>query len=225
MSESKLMLHCGAREVDRSALALVPTPAATATWFPVPHAKVIETVEQSLTNAGFEIRKANFGLSRNDARMFGTLDLATPSPRTIITTVCGPNAIGDSVGLLMGHVRRTGTSVPVDSATVTVEWGETIIEKNSVRQRNVAADARTLGPGWFAMCDAPADIELTVSAWAGADSSGYVNVEVPRSGVSHVSFHVGGAHRVPAWRSTRSHPSIRRCASSSRKWCGEAEPD
>ena len=127
-----------------------------------------------------------------------TLDLATPSPRTIIRTVCGPNAIGDSVGLLTGHVRRTGTSVPVESATVTVEWGETIIEKNSVRQRNVAADARTLGPGWFAMCDAPADIELTVSAWAGADSSGYVNVEVPRIGVSHVSFYVGGAHRVPS---------------------------
>jgi hypothetical protein len=127
-----------------------------------------------------------------------TLDLATPSPRTIITTICGPNAISDSLGLLMGHVHKTGTSTPVDDATVTVEWGETIIEKNSVRQRNVAADARTLGPGWFAMCEAPAEIELTVSAWAGADSSGFVNVEVPRTGVRHITFHVGGAHRVPS---------------------------
>jgi hypothetical protein len=48
------------------------------------------------------------------------------------------------------------------------------------------------------MCDVPGEIELTVSASSGADSSGYVNVEVPRTGVRHVTFHVGGARRVPS---------------------------
>lgn len=124
------------------------------------------------------------------------LDLATPSPRTIISTICGAKSVTDSLGLLIGHVNRTGTSRPVAGATVTVEWGETIIEKGSVRQRNMAVDATTQGPGWFAMCDVPGDVELTVSAWAGADSSGFVNFEVPRTGVRHVTFYVGGAHRV-----------------------------
>ena len=37
MAESKLVLHCGAREVGREELDGVPTPAPTQTWFPVPH--------------------------------------------------------------------------------------------------------------------------------------------------------------------------------------------
>jgi hypothetical protein len=87
---------------------------------------------------------------------------------------------------------------PLPYATVTVEWGETIIEKGSIRQRNMAADATTHGPGWFAMCDVPGDVELTVSASSGADSSGFINLEVPRTGIRHVTFHVGGARRVPS---------------------------
>jgi len=78
MAQSQLILHCGAREVSREDLEGVLTPAATETWFPVPHGTVIDTVEQSLTAAGFQVQKARFGLSRNDARMFGTLDLETP---------------------------------------------------------------------------------------------------------------------------------------------------
>lgn len=132
----------------------------------------------------------------NIADSVATLHLATPSPRTIIGTICGPNSVSDSLGLLIGHVNKTGTSTPVAGATVTVEWGETVIEKGSVRSRNMAADATTTGPGWFAMCDVPGDVELTVSAWAGADSSGFVNLEVPRTGVRHVTFYIGGAHRV-----------------------------
>jgi hypothetical protein len=106
--------------------------------------------------------------------------------------------VTDSAGLLIGHVNRTGTSSPIAGATVTVEWGETIIEKGSVRQRNMAADATTQGPGWFAMCDVPGEVELTVSASSGVDSTGFVTVEVPRTGIRHVTFHIGGARRVPS---------------------------
>jgi hypothetical protein len=134
----------------------------------------------------------------NVADTAATLNLATPSPRTIISTICGASSVTDSVGLLIGHVNKSGTSTPIAGATVTVEWGETVIEKGSVRQRNMAADATTTGPGWFAMCDVPGDVELTVSVSSGADSSGFVNLEVPRTGVRHVTFHVGGARRVPS---------------------------
>ena len=126
------------------------------------------------------------------------LNFATPSPRTIIQTICGPNSVSDSLGLLIGHVFETGSSTPLSASTVTVEWGETIIERGSVRSRNMAADATTQAPGWFAMCDVPGDVELTVSASSGADSSGFIAVEVPRTGLRHVTFHVGGARRVPS---------------------------
>ena len=125
------------------------------------------------------------------------LNLATPSPRTIIGTICGAASVSDSLGLLIGHVFVTGSSTPLSGATVTVEWGETVIERGNVRSRNMAADATTQGPGWFAMCDVPGEVELTISASSGADSSGFINMEVPRTGIRHVTFHVGGAVRVP----------------------------
>ena len=127
------------------------------------------------------------------------LDLSTPSPRTIIGTICGAASVTDSVGLLIGHVYATGSSTPIPRATVTVEWGETVIERGGIRQRNMSADATTQDPGWFAMCDVPGEVELTVTAFtAGADSSGSINIEIPRTSIRHVTFHVGGARRVPS---------------------------
>jgi hypothetical protein len=76
MSETKLILHCGAREVEREALRAVPTPDPTDRWFPIGHDAVITTVEHSLTAVGITINKARYGLSRGDMRMFATLDLA-----------------------------------------------------------------------------------------------------------------------------------------------------
>src|SRR5688572_33242007 len=56
----------------------------------------------------------------NVADTAATLNLATPSPRTIISTICGASSVTDSVGLLIGHVNRSGTSTPIAGATVTV---------------------------------------------------------------------------------------------------------
>lgn len=124
------------------------------------------------------------------------LNLGTPSPRTMIRTICGATALGDSVGLLLGHVFATDSRAPLAGASVSVEWGETLIGRGTFSQRNVGASVTTLGPGWFAACDVPGEIELTVSASSSADSSGYINVEVPRGGVRHVTLLVGGARRV-----------------------------
>lgn len=124
--------------------------------------------------------------------------LATPSARTMIRTICGPAAVSDSVGLLLGHVYAAGTRSALAGAVVTVEWGETLIGRGTFSQRNVGASVTTHRSGWFAACEVPGDIELTVSAAAGADSSGFIPVEVPRSGVRHVTLTVGGARRVPS---------------------------
>ncbi len=159
-----------------------------------------------------------------------TLDLATPSPRTIIGTICGANSVTDSLGLLIGHVYTSGTGSPRAGATVTVEWGETIIERGSVRQRNMAADATTQGPGWFAMCDVPGGVELTLSASSGADSSGFVSLEVPRTGVRHATFWIGGARRVRSaavdtmtpMDTTAAADTTLRVLTPERVWRGEA---
>jgi hypothetical protein len=78
MATSSLVVHRGARLVERAELDAIPTPPATETWFPVAHSQVLQEVTGRLADAGFAVRQAQHALSRNDARYFGTLDLDTP---------------------------------------------------------------------------------------------------------------------------------------------------
>lgn len=96
---SNLMLHCGAREVDRSALALVPVPAPTRTWFPVGHSLVVDAVESQLDAAGFAIQRARFGLSADDGRLFATLDLRSELTTGVQLSVGVRNSIDKSLPL------------------------------------------------------------------------------------------------------------------------------
>ena len=75
---ASLITHCGARGVTREELDLIEAPAPTATWFPVRHSLVIDTVSKSLESAGFRAERTQFALSRGDARLFATMDLASP---------------------------------------------------------------------------------------------------------------------------------------------------
>ena len=75
--EAKLVLHCGARQVSRADLEAIEAPSATSTWFPIAHRTVIDAVTGTLTSSGFVVKREQFGLARNDARMFATLDLAS----------------------------------------------------------------------------------------------------------------------------------------------------
>jgi hypothetical protein len=105
MTESRLTLHCGAREVTREELDAVPTPAATATWFPVAHGTCVTTVQRALTESGFEVRKTRFGLSRGDARMFATVDLGSPLATGVTLAVGIRNSLDKSLplGFVAGH--------------------------------------------------------------------------------------------------------------------------
>ncbi|MCL4202025.1 MAG: DUF932 domain-containing protein [Pirellulaceae bacterium] len=70
-----LIKHCGARAVTWGELDEMRTPPATATWFPLPHSRVLESVVQTLDQAGFQIRSMELAVTPDDARFFGTLQL------------------------------------------------------------------------------------------------------------------------------------------------------
>lgn len=77
MSTTTLVTHCGAREVNRDELDRIDAPQPTATWYPVRHSIVVESVSDLLQTGGFQIQKATYAVSRHGARMFATLDLGT----------------------------------------------------------------------------------------------------------------------------------------------------
>jgi hypothetical protein len=75
MATSQLVLHCGAREVTPEQLRAVPCPAASGKWRPVPHATVLDYALTALADAGYAVGAMRLGLSRGDARFFGTVIL------------------------------------------------------------------------------------------------------------------------------------------------------
>jgi hypothetical protein len=88
--------------VTREELDRVEPPPATATWFPVKHSLVIDTVNQSLQAAGFAVERVKFALSRGDARLFATMDLASP--------------VASGVNLAVGIRNSTDKSLPLGFA-------------------------------------------------------------------------------------------------------------
>jgi hypothetical protein len=99
MATSSLVTHCGARLVSREQLEEIEAPPATDTWFPVKHATVIDTVQGTLREAGFVVKRAQFAISRGNARLFSTLDLETP--------------LGDGAALAVGVRNSLDKSLPL----------------------------------------------------------------------------------------------------------------
>lgn len=73
---TNLILHCGARAIDRSALANIPCPAATETWHPISHIHLVNEVERALAASNMRIVNESYGVTEDMARMFGLLQVA-----------------------------------------------------------------------------------------------------------------------------------------------------
>lgn len=99
MTESNMVLHRGARQVTLDELAAVPVPAPTKRWYPLGHAAVLGRVKQTLVEFGYEVRRESLALTRNDARFFGTLDLASELAEGVALSVGVRNSVDQSLPL------------------------------------------------------------------------------------------------------------------------------
>ena len=76
MKQSNLILHCGARAVDRATLANVPCPQATESWHPIAHIRLVQEVEKALTASQMRIVNESYGITEDGGRMFGLMQVA-----------------------------------------------------------------------------------------------------------------------------------------------------
>src|SRR5437763_8055374 len=106
MASANLVLHCGAREVTREQLELVPCPPAEGRWRPVAHATVLTHATQALTDAGYEIEKMQLGLSRCDSRFFGALTLRSPLASGVSLAVGLRSSLDKSLSLGFAYGSR-----------------------------------------------------------------------------------------------------------------------
>ncbi len=76
MQNGQLMSHVDTDLVTREQLAVIPAPEPTATWRPIPHIELVETLERVLQANQIAIREERFALRRDGSTLFGVLQLA-----------------------------------------------------------------------------------------------------------------------------------------------------
>ena len=119
------------------------------------------------------------------------VDLAVPAPERIKNALCGrEDDKKDSTGVVLGYVINAHTLMAGDSAKVIAEWAEIAIGQGSMTRRVLARFAKTEGDGWFAVCGVPAGSSVLLRAVSGSDTSGAIEVEVPRTRVARRNLYI-----------------------------------
>jgi hypothetical protein len=113
-----------------------------------------------------------------------SVSLGLPSVTTMLRTACGTAGDGMDRGAFMGLV-RTSRGTPLEgSARVRVQYPETIVSQGGgVSRRFPSRFADAKPNGAFLLCGVPPDATITTRAYAGRDSSGVIELKVPRNGM------------------------------------------
>lgn len=105
MKKSNLVLHCGARSITRQDLDAIPTPQATESWHPVSYGRLVAEVERSLAASNLHIVNQAYGVTLENARMFGLLHVANgtnPEDYAVVVGVRGSLDKSLSEGVAVG---------------------------------------------------------------------------------------------------------------------------
>lgn len=153
-----LMIDSNAKFVGRDAIARVPTPAATASWKPVPHVEVIDAVTDMIQAHRWRILDEQYGLARDGQKMFGVIRINRSSSTEwsrciglrnshdqsfavgltagISVTVCSNLAFGGSMVLKRRHTSRIELNGLIVEAIDSLEMEFLTLE-------NIAEDLKT----------------------------------------------------------------------------------
>ena len=71
MTQASLVAHVDADVVSREQLALVPAPIPTATFKPIPHIQLVESLDKAIVKAGLSTVNEKLALRRDGQLLFG----------------------------------------------------------------------------------------------------------------------------------------------------------
>jgi len=73
--QPNLILHCGAHTAELDEVSSVRTPGPTSSWCPIPHHRLIETVQRTLATTNLRIGTQAHSLSHEGQRYFGLMEI------------------------------------------------------------------------------------------------------------------------------------------------------
>lgn len=120
-------------------------------------------------------------------------DLGIPSPARLRTAICTSLAKSDSGAVVVGVVRNAHDGAPAAGVAVTGEWLELSFSKDGVISHTPRLVVTTAETGWFAMCNVPSAGSMALTASRGADTTGFIEVQVPASRFLRRDLYLGSA--------------------------------
>ena len=115
-------------------------------------------------------------------------DLATPSPVQLRSALCGARNSG---GVVVGVVRDAADGSPLPSANVTGQWIELSFTKKGIVRQVARLVSKTGEDGRFTLCNVPSAGTISLLAAHRADSTDWLELEVPEHGVVRRELSIG----------------------------------
>ena len=123
-----LTLHCGGQSVDRSEVVHCRTPAASKTWQPIPHDRLLDLVEDSLERTGLRVINQAHAVGKDGDRYFGLLEVQNGQQ---------PGDYGLVVGLRNSHDQTFPAGLVVGSGVFVCDnlsfSGEVVLSRRHTR--------------------------------------------------------------------------------------------
>lgn len=69
-----LVAHVDSQYCTRNALLNIDTPSATASWCPIPHHILVDTLLEDINKRGINVTREQYAVSENGAKLFATFD-------------------------------------------------------------------------------------------------------------------------------------------------------
>jgi len=121
------------------------------------------------------------------------VDLAVPAPERIQAALCGRGTEKDTTGVLLGYVLNAHSFGAIDTATVIAQWAEISLGESGMSRMLLYRTTRTDAEGWFALCGVPAATSVVVRAVSGTDTSGAIEIDVPKTRIARRVLYVDHA--------------------------------
>ena len=125
------------------------------------------------------------------------LDLAVPSPVRLEGALCG-KSVDQTDGVILGYVLNSHTLAPAESARIIAQWDEISFGGSGVERRIVTRGGNAENGGWFSLCGVPTATTVALRAAIGPDTSGPIEIEVPKSRVARRNVYVDHFERAEA---------------------------
>jgi Carboxypeptidase regulatory-like domain len=142
-----------------------------------------------LDSLGLSLAQRQLTVNQGDMQV----DFAVPSPQRIETALCGHDSEKDSTGVVLGYVLNAHSLTTIAGAAVFAEWSEITLGAAGVSRRSLNRTSLADAEGWFAVCGVPAAASVIVRAVSGTDTSGAIEIEVPKTRIARRNIYVDHA--------------------------------